>query len=623
MALTKTNFINYSRCRRYVALDKVKKEKLYADVSYEEYKNEELKQELKDIIGEIYSEDEENNEIDNIDVEDPQLNVMLPYYKEIEILAGKKIENLFGGKTIYSLNTKEQESFNFDEDGIKYLCYVDIYNELDNEINIVEVKATTSKKYLSLEAGYRSTAKERHDKFSIFYKDNRGIFHLKEDKLNWNMLEEMPESEYTKKKNRLLDKYDSCGKYIYDLAVQRMIIENDLKSHKFTNKKINYYLAVLNHEYVFDGTYENDKACYTDAIINIFDFTNLTKEVLERVYSDKKEIISFLKTMDVSPCNLGSFCEYKRPSKCKFCKICMKHIPKYNSSLSYMNNGFGFKDENGNIHKGLDLINEGYINMLDIPESWIKNENHFIQRNALITGKQYINKEKIRLALNNIKYPIYHLDFETFPCPLPRFRGEKCYTQSPFQFSLHIEKTKGVCDKELDHYEFLSSNPSKDEREELVKKLVTYIKPDGTLFAQNVAFEKGRIKELSEIFPKFREELLAIHKTASDLLYVIKGNSDFYKSIGYDEEEAKKVNFYDSHLSGSYSIKKTLPVFSNLKYDDLDVKNGTEALVTYAMFKDMNKEELDFKYHSLLEYCKQDTWAMVVILDKIRKIVNE
>ena len=168
----------------------------------------------------------------------------------------------------------------------------------------------------------------------------------------------------------------------------------------------------------------------------------------------------------------------------------------------------------------------------------------------------------------------------------------------------------------------MSSDPTKDEREELVKKLVEYIKPDGTLFAQNVSFEKGRIKELSEIFPQYKEELLKIHATGSDLLYIVKGQPKFYESIGYDEVEAKKVNFYDSHLSGSYSIKKTLPVFSDLKYDDLDVKNGTEALVTYAMFSSMSKEELDFKYHSLLEYCKQDTWAMVVILDKIRKLVE-
>lgn len=622
MAITKTNFINYSRCKRYVALDEVKNERLNSDISYEEYMNEELEEKIKELVGEMYSTDEDGNEVDLINVEDPQLKVMMPYYKEIEMLAGRKAANLFGGETIYSLDTKTQESFDFDEDGVKYLCYVDIYNETSDEINIIEVKATTSNKYLGLEAGYRSTAKEKHDKFSIFYRDKRGIFHLKEDLSSWNMLEEMPEEEYIKKRNKLLDKYDSCGKYIYDIAVQRMIIEGDLKEHNFTNKKINYYLAVLNHEYIFDGTYEKGKRVYTDDIINIFDFTNITKEFQERVFFDKKEIISFLKDMDASPCKIGEFCEYKRQSKCKYCKVCMKHIPKYNSSLNYMNNGFGFKDESGYVHKGLDLINEGYINMLDIPETWIKNPNHFIQRDALITNEPYINKEKIKLALNNLKYPIYHLDFETFPCPLPRFKGEKCYIQSPFQFSLHIERTPGVCDKEKDHFEFLSSDPSKDERYELAKKLCEYIEPDGTLFAQNVPFEKGRIKELAEIFPEFHDKLLAIRETGSDLLYIVKGSTEFYKQMNYDDVEAKKVNYYHKNLSGSYSIKKTLPVFSDLKYDDLDVKNGTQALVTYAMFDMMTKEEKEFKYNSLLEYCKQDTWAMVVILDKIRELVK-
>ena len=92
--------------------------------------------------------------------------------------------------------------------------------------------------------------------------------------------------------------------------------------------------------------------------------------------------------------------------------------------------------------------------------------------------------------------------------------------------------------------------------------------------------------------------------------------------MNYDKKDARKVNYYHKDLSGSYSIKKTLPVFSDLKYDDLDVKNGTQALVTYAMFDKMTKEEVLFKYNSLLEYCKQDTWAMVVILDRIRHMVE-
>ena len=34
------------------------------------------------------------------------------------------------------------------------------------------------------------------------------------------------------------------------------------------------------------------------------------------------------------------------------------------------------------------------------------------------------------------------------------------------------------------------------------------------------------------------------------------------------------------------------------------------------------KEEYQYKYNKLLEYCKQDTWAMVEILWGLKKSVN-
>lgn len=611
MALTKTNFINYSRCPRFVALSEIKKERLNADISYEKYKEEEVEQKLKEILGSIYEVDEEGNEEDLIDVVNPQLEVMMPYYKEIERLAGLKVDALFNTKSIYAESTLDQESFDFEDNGINYICYVDIFNEINNNINIIEVKATTSKKYFELEAGYKGK-----DKYPIFYlKDN--IYHLKEE---LGTIDDMPEVDYIKNRNKLLDRYSKVGKYIYDLAVQRMYVEKSLKSK---NKEVKYYLAVLNHEYIFNGKYENNKAIYSNDIVRIFDFTKITEELQDKVNIDKNNIENYIREMDACEYNLGKYCEYKLPSACKFTKICFKKIPKYNSSLSYMNNGFGFKDENNETHKGLDLINEGYLNMLDIPDSWIKNPNHMIQRNTLITHTPYINKEKIKIAINNLTYPIYHLDFETFPCPLPRFKGEKCYTQSPFQFSLHIEKKPGICDKEKDHYQFLATTSVEDCREELVKKLIEYIDVNngGTVFAQNVSFEKGRLKELSEVFTEYKDQLLKIYNMASDLLYIVRNDSKMYEELGFDKEDAKKVNYYNELQSGSYSLKKVLPIFSNLSYDTLDVKNGTEALVTYASFPKYSIEEYKEKYENLIEYCKQDTYAMFVILEALRKLM--
>lgn len=608
MAITKTKFINYSRCPRYVALDEVKKERLNADISYEEYLDEELDEKKKELISNMLEIDEEGNESDLIDELDPELEVMLPYYKKIEELAGNKVKEVFGGNSIYAEKTQNQKSFDFMDKGIKYICYLDIYNESDN-INVIEVKATTSRAFLEgLKTGYRGK-----EKYSLFYKNKLGIYHLKEELDNHDITIEMPIEDYNKKRDKLKDKR-GIGKYIYDLAVQRMFIE------KATNEKINYYLAVLNHEYVFDGKYKDNEPIYTNDIISIFDFSKITKEMQDIVLKDKEAIESYLEEMNIKPTLLGDFCEHKSKSKCKYTKVCFDFIPKSNSSLSYMN-GFSYKDEFGDTIRGLDLINKGYIHLLDVPEELITKKNHHIQRESLIFNKEYIDKEKIKLGLNNLKYPIYHLDFETFPCPLPRFKGESCYEQSPFQFSIHIENTPGVCDKEKDHFEFLSINPSKDERYNLAKALCDYIKDTGTVFAQNVGFEKSVIKRLMNNFPDLKEKLEVMLNNASDLLYIVKNDSSFYKDIGHPNYDI--VNYYHKDLSGSYSIKKTLPIFTDLKYENLNIKNGTEALVTYANFNNMNNKEKEESSNSLKEYCKQDTWAMVSILDKLRKMSNE
>jgi hypothetical protein len=166
----------------------------------------------------------------------------------------------------------------------------------------------------------------------------------------------------------------------------------------------------------------------------------------------------------------------------------------------------------------------------------------------------------------------------------------------------------------------LSDKPNIDCREDLAKALCEYIGDKGTVFAQNVPFEKAVLKKLAVLYPQYREKLNIMRDNGSDLLYIVKNNSSFFKAINHPNFD--KVNYYHENLSGSYSIKKTLPVFSDLRYEDLDVKNGTQALVTYAKFLTMNELEKQKKYKALLEYCKQDTWSMVLILNKLREISN-
>lgn len=625
MAITKTDFINYTRCKRYAALEEIKKERLDADISYKEYKEKEKQEQLNEIIGSMFDANEETGEETDLTAKiDRQLEAMMDYYKIVELEAGRISEKTFGGKSIYAEKTKEQECFDFSLNGIRYLCYVDIYNESEDRINIIEVKATTSKKYRELVGCHKKCPK-----YSIWEKMNNINF-LKGELKDYNLEAEMPLEEYEKKREKLFDRYH-LGQYVYDLAIQRYIIEHEFKSTHTEEKLKNfhYYLGVLNADYIFDGTYEDKKAIYNpddngNELITFFDMTNVTEEYQKYVDIDREQLERTLFDLDASICPLSISCGYKKRNECKyFAPICGKRIPKKNSSLNYIHNGFGFVNEVGERIKGLDLINEGYINMLDIPESWITKNYHRIQRESLEFDHVYVDKEKIAAGLKQLEYPIYHLDFETMPCPVPRFRGEWPYIQSPFEFSLHIEREPGVCDKEKDNIVFLAKT-HEDERKNMIQEMLKYMDPNkGTLFAQNVAFEKGRIKELAGMFPEYKHDLMKLYDRGFDLLWLVNTNSKMYEELGFDEERAKTFNFYDKRLSGSFSIKKTLPVFSDLSYDNLVVKNGTEAIVEYANYEKMSKEEFALKYQALIIYCKQDTWAMVEILNALRELVKD
>ena len=90
-------------------------------------------------------------------------------------------------------------------------------------------------------------------------------------------------------------------------------------------------------------------------------------------------------------------------------------------------------------------------------------------------------------------------------------------------------------------------------------------------------------------------------------------------------------HYYHKDLSGSYSIKKTLPVLvPTLSYDDMKkhaVGNGVQAYVTYLNYdaapgttRDMNTKAE--RREALRLYCQQDTWAMVEILRAVREKIK-
>ena len=593
MQISKSKFINYIRCKRYCALDKIHSN--YSAAEYEE--REKIREYLSNFSNEF--EEEKNNEVNE------HLETMLPYFSKIEELAARQIKDKFKGELVFSNETSKQKCFKYEHNNHNYICYIDIFQEDENSVNIFEVKATTTKKFLDLGG-----------KSPLFCEDKDKVLILNE----YFDSEVLKDEKYLKAKAKLFDKYHKVGRYVYDLAFQAYII---LNSSSGTNKKTNYYLATLNSNYIYRGkeidkNYNYPKDFENNEIITLIDLTQIVKSYKDIFMLDFMRVEGYIKSNDLSRVRIDKkYCQIKDMKKCDYVSYCWDKIPEKNSILMYLHNHHGFKDESNFKYDVTDFINEGKVKMQDIPYELLNRENNKIQRLVIDEKEPYININKIKKGLEQIKYPIYHLDFETFPCPLPRFYGEKSYTQSVFQFSLHIEEKEGICDKEKNHFEFLAPD-HKDHREELIKKLIEYIdtSTNGTILVYNQSFEKKRLEELAEIFPEYREELDKMIGMLFDLMYIVKGSENFYKSIGYSGSDIKTINYYHEELSGSYSIKKVLPIFSDLKYSDLNVQNGMEAVIFYA-----NEEKLKNQRSELLKYCQQDTWAMFEVLMGIKKNV--
>ncbi len=594
MNITKSKFMEYIRCNRFPALNNIHKRRDLDDALMDRY---------YDLLDSLENTSDSVHEDDFLEPDLTHLEVMMPYFTKVEVLAANKVIHMFGEETKYGTEYGTQKLFLRDFSNFNLMCYVDIYNTNNDKINIIEAKATTSNKFMKL--GYT----EDKIRYDLFYLGDDDILRLNEEH-NPSLLSN---KKYLKQRKKLFDRLEGSGVYVYDLAFQRFVIEGKTKDAK-------YYLAVLNHEYVFDGQYDGDEPLYTNDIIRFVDLTTITKEMQGKIERDIDKVMERIINDDESRVRLGKHCQLKKMRECIYKDLCYDMFPKKNSILMYMDKHHGFKDPSGIKHDYLDLVNEGYKSMEDIPDAWLNRKNNRIQRYVAQTKKIHLDEGKIRSAIDVIQYPIYHLDFESFPCPLPRFLGEKPYTQSLFQFSLHIERVPGICDKENDHLEFLASDSS-DQRLELVEKLCDYIKDDtGSVLVYNEAFEKTRIKELAVMYPKYSEKLLSINDRLFDLLHIVKTNTKLFEALGFDTDRAKTINYYHEDLEGSFSIKKVLPVFSDLSYTDMAVGNGMEAVYAYAGFKNLNAAELEVTRSNLRLYCQQDTWAMVEILDKLRKI---
>ena len=253
--------------------------------------------------------------------------------------------------------------------------------------------------------------------------------------------------------------------------------------------------------------------------------------------------------------------------------------------------------------KGFEWFNAGILQLKDIPIDASLTPPQQIQMQALLSGKTHVDRAEIKSFLDTLRYPLYFLDFETINTAIPLYDGLRPYQKLPFQYSLHVQKSPG--DSPV-HYGFLADGAS-DPRPTILGNLKNLLGETGSIVAYNSSFEKGVLRESSEVFTEFAPWYAALEQRIVDLLIPFR-----------------TFSYYNPEQEGSASLKAVLPSLTGKGYEGMPIADGGAASreylrVTYTPVADGDRASIR---KQLEDYCGYDTIAMISVLDELGKLVN-
>ncbi|MBU2541937.1 DUF2779 domain-containing protein [Patescibacteria group bacterium] len=367
--------------------------------------------------------------------------------------------------------------------------------------------------------------------------------------------------------------------YINDLSFQKSVIE------KSGIRIIKAGVIHLNREYKRMGKIDYEK---------LFVIVDLTDEVLEnqeKVNGQMSDIKLYLTMSEEKGCE----CLYRgRNAQCTTFVYSNPDVPEY--SVHDINRIGASKK------LFLDWIDRGIYSLDDIDNPDVLIGAKKAQYDAYKLGKPVINHTAIKKAFEKLVFPLYFFDYEGFVSAIPMFDGFGAYEQIPFQYSLHIMQENG----DIEHREFLITDPKGDLTRPLVERMKQDIDPNGTTIAWYSTYEKQRNTKLAELHPDYAEFLENINEDMFDLMTMFSKNY-----------------YVDPAFKGSSSIKKVLPVIvPELTYKALNISKGDQASERWEKMisSDTPEEEKKQIEKDLLEYCKLDTLAMVRIYEFLKKL---
>lgn len=356
--------------------------------------------------------------------------------------------------------------------------------------------------------------------------------------------------------------------HLYDVTFQSIVMKDNTKLNKI-------YIVTLNKDYILENSLD---------IQSLFVKNDVTDKVKELTDEVEEKMRDALNVMSKEKPDYIENC--LNPKTCPCLDLCHPNLPE--KSI--------FNIPMLSPKKKRELVESKILEIKDIPISFELSPKQRRIAGTIRSNIPHLNKVGLQKFLDTFIYPLYFLDYETYPLAIPIYKGYKPYQHMVFQYSLHIVNE----DKSVVHKEYLETeigDPSKN----LLEKLKNDIGNTGTILVWNKTFEFERNKDMANLFPEYKEFLENVNSRMIDL-------ADFIN----------KEHYIHPDFLGSWSIKYVLPIMApDLSYKNLKINKGDVAMIAWWELIHSSDKSIA---KDLLEYCGLDSFGMVKIWEKLKAI---
>lgn len=452
--------------------------------------------------------------------------------------------------------------------------------------------------------------------------------------------------------NELSRKFKLC----IDENGGKVVLSGELTEEELKNKILVNVCVDNCCEMVFNERFEIDN--------NQYDFGGYIEYIVERYFEDKK--ISKKPSSSCSGCRFRVPDNKIEPGKKNGFKTCWGeyfNLTEEDFKDVLVLDLWDFRKKDELLDRNLVKIKD--LELVDIEPKKSKNGSIATDRRMIQINKvknndntHWINKDGLKAEMDNWRFPLHFIDFETSTPAIPLNKGLRPYESIAFQYSHHVVHQNG----RIEHKgQYLNVEPGVFPNFEFIRELKKELEKDN---GHIMIYSTHESTILNSIYWQLMNSCEVDRRELCEFIEEnnrIRGKKENARMV--DMLELVKNYYYHPMMGGSNSIKYVLPAIINssellmdkyskaiygtkelpsynyenwqwvhiengkaldpyklLYSDDENVESiveGGAATAAYLKMQlsDMNAVEIMRTCEALLRYCELDTMAMVLIYE--------